>query len=489
MKQNRVRVIRCQAGIRNVRTRMPFRFGVVTIEASPLLTLAVDMETADGRRATGYASDFLAFRWFDKRPEKSLADNCADLLGAVGQAEDLYLRAAAEGSRTPFELWHETLPDIEAWALANDFNRLGASFGASMLERAVMDGLGRSLGKSLFQLVIDNDLGIDLGALAPELAGKIPATFLSTQPLAGAAVRHTVGLADPIMTADIVPDDRVNDKLPESLEDYLSVDGLRYLKIKVGGVLDEDLDRLERMAALLYRDDQRFGITLDGNEQYKDIEEFVELVERMAAAPALKALYRDILLIEQPLERGVAMEPSVGPALRKLADSKPVIIDEADGWVDAFKEATALGYRGTSHKNCKGVYKSLKNLAFAKTHNAAAGRDELFLSAEDLSNLPVVSLQADLAAVAMLGIEHVERNGHHYFRGLGHLSEAEKRTALEAHPDLYERRGDEVFLRIDKGSLSCASIQVPGMGFSALPDIEAMMSLDDWTFESLGQAG
>ena len=60
------------------------------------------------------------------------------------------------------------------------------------------------------------------------------------------------------------------------------------------------------------------------------------------------------------------MEPNVGPALEKLAHAKPWIIDEADGWLDAFKEAAALGYRGTSHKNCKGVYKSLKNLAFAK---------------------------------------------------------------------------------------------------------------------------
>jgi hypothetical protein len=55
---------------------MPFRFGVVTIEASPLMTLAADIETADGGSATGYAAGFLAFRWFDKRPEKSLSVCC-----------------------------------------------------------------------------------------------------------------------------------------------------------------------------------------------------------------------------------------------------------------------------------------------------------------------------------------------------------------------------------------------------------------------------
>jgi hypothetical protein len=53
--------------------------------------------------------------------------------------------------------------------------------------------------------------------------------------------------------------------------------------------------------------------------------------------------------------------------------------------------------------------------------------------------------------VALLGIGQVERNGRHYFRGLGHLSEAEKADALAAHPDLYERRAGEVFVRIADG--------------------------------------
>jgi hypothetical protein len=166
-----------------------------------------------------------------------------------------------------------------------------------------------------------------------------------------------------------------------------------------------------------------------------------------------------------------------------------VIIDEADDQLGAFKEAVALGYRGTSHKNCKGIYKSLHSFAFAIDHNQRAGRPELFLSAEDLSNLPVVALQADLAMVALLGIDHIERNGHHYFRGLDHLSAAERDAALGAHPDLYERRGDEVFLKITDGMLSCASLQVPGMGFAAPPDMTRLISPEDWDFASLGQPG
>jgi hypothetical protein len=238
---------------------------------------------------------------------------------------------------------------------------------------------------------------------------------------------------------------------------------------------------------VLRAQDRPYRISLDGNEQYKELESFLGLIERMKASPRLERFWREVMFIEQPLERSVAMEPGIEPELRRLSEEKPVIIDEADGWLTAFREAVALGYRGTSHKNCKGIYKSLHNLAFASTHNAALGREELFLSAEDLTNLPVVPLQADLASVALLGIGHVERNGHHYFRGLGHLSEAEKAAALARHPDLYEQRGDEVFLRIENGMLECRSLQVPGMGFAALPDIAAMISPEAWDFASLGQ--
>jgi hypothetical protein len=84
-----IKVVRARSGIRNAHTRMPFRFGVITMRAAPLLTLAVEVEDRRGARGTGYAADFLAYRWFDKRPEKSLADNCADLRLAPGAGHGL----------------------------------------------------------------------------------------------------------------------------------------------------------------------------------------------------------------------------------------------------------------------------------------------------------------------------------------------------------------------------------------------------------------
>ena len=282
-----IKVVRARSGIRNAYTRMPFRFGVITMRAAPLLTLALEVEDRRGARATGYAADFLAYRWFDKRPEKSLADNCADLLRALEAARALYLEAGAEGLATPFELWRATCPEIERRALASGCNRLGAAFGSSMLERAVIDGVGRLTGRSYFELVRDDHLGIDLGAITPALQGRAVRDFLPAQPLGRLHVRHTVGLIDPITAAEVRKP--VADGLPETLEDYLARDGIRYLKIKVGGALEEDLARLEAIAAVLERRERRFGITLDGNEQYKAPGDFIALVEAIKAAPGAAA--------------------------------------------------------------------------------------------------------------------------------------------------------------------------------------------------------
>ena len=102
------------------------------------------------------------------------------------------------------------------------------------------------------------------------------------------------------------------------------------------------------------------------------------------------------------------------------------------------------------------------------------------MSAEDLQNLPVVPLQQDLVSVGILGIDHCERNGHHYNYGLSMLSEKDKRAATTRHPDLYAQRGEEWFLRIEQGQIQCDSLHGPGFGIQDEPDWESMERLDDW---------
>jgi L-alanine-DL-glutamate epimerase-like enolase superfamily enzyme len=480
MSLSKLRVVESRVVVRNAFTRLPFRFGVVTMEAAPVGILELKIEFENGNIATGVASDFMAYKWFDKSPEKTPADNVADLLQAIRDARAVYADA---GYGTPYGLWLTTRKEIEARSLARGFNPLGASFACSMMERAIIDAVGRHSGQSFDQMVRNNSLEIEPEALLSEVSLKDIMGALPERPLDHVALRHTVGLVDPISAAD-KEDDAPKDGFPVTLEEYMSVDKLNYLKVKVGGQIEEDIDRLSQIAGVVAALGRPVQMTLDGNEQYKNLDDFVSLVDRIKATPALEQLWASVLFIEQPLHRDVAMAEPLSVAAKK-AVGRPLLIDEADGWAEAFFDAINLGYEGVSHKNCKGVYRSLINTGLAAVRNQAAGQNKYFLSAEDLTNLAVVPLQADLAVVATLGISHVERNGHHYFCGLDHLPEAEREAALSDHPGLYERTNTSIALKIEDGSLDLRSLQIPGLGAKQLPDLDDGIPEDEWTFAML----
>jgi len=81
---------------RDVRLRMPFRFGVVTLTESPQAFARARIRLADGREGWGMAAEMLAPKWFDKNPALTNEDNVSQLRAALGLARDLYT-----GDRTP----------------------------------------------------------------------------------------------------------------------------------------------------------------------------------------------------------------------------------------------------------------------------------------------------------------------------------------------------------------------------------------------------
>jgi hypothetical protein len=161
--------------------------------------------------------------------------------------------------------------------------------------------------------------------------------------------------------------------------------------------------------------------------------------------------------------------------IERVSARAPVIIDEADADLDALPRAAALGYGGVSMKNCKGVFRAVLNRARCDLNPG------LLLSGEDLTTLPIIPLQQDLATVALLGPTHVERNGHHYFKGLAHLPKVEAESALEHHGDLYEPlAGDQVQLRIRHGQLSLERLHRIGFGYAVPPDVAARTPAAEW---------
>ena len=112
-----------------------------------------------------------------------------------------------------------------------------------------------------------------------------------------------------------------------------------------------------------------------------------------------------------------------------------IVIDESDATLDSLNTALRLGYAGTSHKNCKGIFKGLTNRCLIEQRRSEGGNDH-HERRGPVQCRPVALLQ-DLAVCAALGIESVERNGHHYHPGLSQLPGAMQTATLEHHPDLY----------------------------------------------------
>lgn len=439
----RFRVAEIELKERDVRLRMPFRFGVVTLTAAPQAFVRARIRLEDGREAWGAAAELLAPKWFDKDPALSNEDNFEQLRRSLGAAREATL---AHEPRT-------------AWAHSTPGRGLVENYGPALIDRALLDALCRALGVSFYRVLQTNLVGagsfegMDLGAFLAAL-----------KPRAAVAARHTVGLVDPITAAD--QKQRVNDGLPETLEEVIARYRHRYFKLKVAGDARADLERLAAIAAVLDRIDGAYHVSLDGNEQYEDMQGVAELWARMKGEVRLARLVQSVLFIEQPVKRQKAFASQVAGI------DKPVIIDESDDALDAFPRAKALGYRGVSSKTCKGLYKSLVNRA-----RCVAWGEGYFMSGEDLTIQAGLALQQDLALVSILGLTHVERNGHHYVNGMADLPQGEQDAFLAAHPDLYERSHGAVRVKIDDGMLALGSLDGPGYASRVLPQWDSMKEM------------
>ncbi len=441
---------------RDIHLRMPFRFGIVTLTDAPQLFVKVTIEATGHRKSEGYSAEVLAPKWFDKNPDLSNDENFEQLRTSARRAAGSYLAGPAG---TPFSLFASHYS--EQMAVAPD-QHLVASFGQALLDRAVIDALCRLEAISFYEAVRSNRLGIGPTDILPDLRGtELEDLLPDLTPSTRMQARHTIGLLDPLTHNP----DPVHDGLPETLAEVIDFYGHQYFKVKVGGDLDADIARLIEIATILDQKCPRYVISLDGNEQYSGADAFLQFFHAMEAEPGLQTFFGNILYIEQPISRATALMTEISSVSAKC----PVIIDESDSTLASFPEAIPLGYKGVSTKSCKGLYKSLANLARCRK----AGGD-YFLSGEDLTMQPGIGVQQDLALVSLLGLTHVERNGHHYVDGFYGTGQEEQQAFLKNQPGLYHRQDGVVRLKIQGGELDISSLDCLGFASNSLPGIETM---------------
>ncbi|MBD9388354.1 mandelate racemase [Agrobacterium sp. AGB01] len=444
---------------RRLAMRVPFRFGAATVTEATQAFLSLTIEDSKGRIAEGYAAELMVPKWFDKNPDLGNAENEDQLRQSLHMA--VALAKTAEPA-TAFELHARIEPQHHNDAAKRGFNGLIASFGLALVDRAILDALCRLNDLSFTDAIRINLPGIN-ASTTPDLAAFDISVFLEgLKPQPSLFLRHTVGYIDALRPDDI-KGHRLNDGLPECLEEEIATYGLRYFKLKVSGRPKEDTERLKAIAAVLATLPD-YQVTLDGNEQFADEDSVLDLLAQIDAEPALAQLRRSLLFIEQPIARHNAFNQSVS----RLAGKVPVEIDESDGTPDAFLLAKAQGYRGISSKSCKGFYRSVLNaMRISKWNGENSGG--YFMSAEDLTTQAGIAVQQDLALAALLGLRHIERNGHHYVSGMAGATDGENHAWLSAHPDLYRNAGDgRAKLSAVNGQISLATaIAAKGLGVDA----------------------
>ena len=425
--------------------------------------------TSARRSAIGLTAEGLPPKWFTKDPATTFEQDLPALLESIVHATDV-AEAAAGKPVSFFDLWRELNLGQTEWAAAHQVPALVAGLGVALVERAVLDGLCRASGEPLHQMLRSARLQLRLGDIYPELEGVALAGVLPDRPLERCMVRHTIGLGDPLTAGELSSVDRVDDGLPQDLESSIRAYGLRYFKIKLSGDAERDTARLLGVAHILSSNVRgEFFVTVDGNESFADFEAFRSFWTCVVGEPALHELATRTIAIEQPVHRDRALDDGVGAALRRWPDRPPLIIDESDGIPGDVPRALDLGYAGASHKNCKGIVKGIANACLLAARRATNG--STLLTGEDLCNLGPLALQQDLAMMALLGIAHVERNGHHYYRGLSMFPREWQDSALQSHSDLYSRHPqDFAHLRIVDGHVDLTSVNAAPFGVAPALD-------------------
>jgi hypothetical protein len=462
----------------DLRTRLPFKYGIATMTRTPHAFVRVQLDV-DGQPATGIAADHLPPKWFTKDPAKPIDEEIGEMLTVIAHAVELSagLRAAS-----PFEAWCRLNEKQAESGRGEQLPPLLTQFGTSLVERAMIEAVCRCSGQPFPRLLRTNQLGIRLGEIHPALEGLTPADLLPEHPATRVLARHTVGLVDPLVDADVAPADRLDDGLPQSLAACIQTYGLRHFKIKLSGAIESDIERLRQVAEVIETHaPPGFAFSLDGNEQFRTLADFRAFWDALGRRAELRQFFTHLLFVEQPFHRDVALRPDAVGEIADWPERPPLIIDESDGEIESLPQALRLGYAGTSHKNCKGVFKGILNACLLEQRRRLHPDRPVILSGEDLANIGPVALLQDLTVCAALGITSVERNGHHYFAGLSMFPEEVQQQVLRAHGDLYRPSRDGwPTLAIRDGELSIQSLLSAPFGVGFPLRVEQFSSLRAW---------
>ncbi len=406
-KNSDIRIKEAVYSFESLAFRTPIKFGGRVVDKAFVVNVEVVVETKAGKHVSGFGSMPVGNVW--AWPSEKVSTDQAEKAMMLFSERACDLATLYPDFSDPIDIVHSVSGEYGHLAktiehelkLGDSMPELAELVAASPLDAAIHDGFGRVNQLNSYNALSKKFINHDLSEyLDDQFKGEYLDKYTLREPKDRMPLYHLIGALDPLTDSDITK--RINDKLPETLPEWINADGLTHLKIKLNGDdLAWDVSRvlaIEKVAAATQakRGCQEWVYSTDFNEKCKDPAYVLDFLAKVKEGSP--AAYDRIQYIEQPTSRNLAAHPEI--KLHEVAKQKPVVLDEGLIDYESLLLGREQGYTGIALKACKGQSESLI-LA------AAAQKLGMFLCVQDLSCpgysfLHSASLSARIPTVAAI---------------------------------------------------------------------------------------
>ncbi len=412
MSKSKIAVVEAESEKFPYLYRSPLKFGGRVVKDVTVFRVALSLEDQNTKKkAHGIGEMTMGTAW--AWPSASLTPEMA-LKTVIVLAERIVAAATSLlADQHPLHLASQIKPIAKRLAeelaasmkLTEAIPDLAIALAVSPLDIALHDAYGRLHAKNSFDCFTHDHVGADLSHfLGEEFLGKDFSEIIAPKTAPTLFLYHLVGSLDPLSKDDL--NRKIDDGLPETLEDWIRSQQLSHLKIKLTGKeLDADVGRvveIDRIASRAFPTKQ-FSYSLDFNEACENedyVIDFLERLERLNREAVPKIHY-----IEQPMGRDLRLRKEV--TMHRVSRLKPVVIDESLTDLEMLRFAKQQGYSGVAVKACKGISDSI-------LLSAAAKQWGMKIYIQDLTCIGGSFMASASLASRIQGVTAVEGNGRQY---------------------------------------------------------------------------
>jgi len=430
--------------------RAPYMFGGRKVDRVTMLNVHCRLSTKAGKSASGFASMPMGNAWAFPDREIGYDGTLEAMKRLARKIETTTLDYS--GYAHPLDVNHELEPEYlkaaetvaKEMGLPRPIPKLCTLVTASPVDASLYDAFGKLHGRSAFHVAGKDFVRRDLSHyLGEEFRGEYMDRYVRPKPAARIRMYHSVGASDALTAGDL--ETRLDDGLPETLEDWIPYSGVTAVKIKFnGGDLETDVERVAAIHRVTEQAQSKRGYDdwiycLDFNEGCPDVEYVLDF-ER-GVEEKVPGLFRRVQYIEQPTARDLKAHPN--NTMFEAAKLAPIVADESLTDLEMLLLARDMGYTGIALKACKGQSQTLLMAAAAQKYG-------MFRCVQDLTCPGAALVHSAGVAAYTPGAKTLEANARQYVPS---ASEA----WVERYPGLFDVRD---------GYLDTRGLTGPGLGTS-----------------------